>query len=59
MEKKPIRIELTEEQKKLIREATGKDASAIELTAEELESRVSPTKLADRLMANKFTKLAE
>ena len=43
MEKKePIRIELTEEQKKLVREATGKDASAIELTAEELEERVSP-----------------
>ena len=40
--KKPIRIELTEEQKKLIREATGKEASAVELTAEELEERVSP-----------------
>ncbi len=38
----PIRIELTEEQKKQIREATGKDAAAIELTAEELEERVSP-----------------
>ncbi len=68
MEKKPIRIELTEEQKKLIREATGKDASAIELTAEELESRVSPaklgdrisaTKLGDRISAQKFHKLAE
>jgi hypothetical protein len=40
--KKPIKIELTEEQKKQIREATGKDASAIELTVEELEERVSP-----------------
>ncbi len=40
--KKPIRIELTEEQKKQIQQATGKDASAIELTAEELEERVSP-----------------
>ena len=37
-----IRIELTEEQKEKIREATGKEASAIELTAEELEERVSP-----------------
>jgi hypothetical protein len=37
-----IRIELTDEQKNQIREATGKDASAIELTAEELEDRVSP-----------------
>lgn len=37
-----VRIELTEEQKAKIREATGKEASAIELTAEELEDRVSP-----------------
>ncbi len=43
MDKKdPVRIELTEDQKKQIREATGKDASAIELTVEELEERVSP-----------------
>ncbi|NIW35213.1 MAG: hypothetical protein GWN32_01110 [Gemmatimonadetes bacterium] len=43
MEKKqPVRIELTEEQKKQIQNATGKDASAIELTVEELEERVSP-----------------
>jgi hypothetical protein len=50
MEKKqPVRIELTEEQKKQILQATGKDASAIELTVEELEERVSPRKslLAD------------
>ena len=40
--KQPVRIELTEEQKKQIRSATGKDASAIELTVEELEERVSP-----------------
>lgn len=37
-----IRIELTEEQKNKIREATGQEAAAIELTAEELEDRVSP-----------------
>ncbi|NIW35212.1 MAG: hypothetical protein GWN32_01105 [Gemmatimonadetes bacterium] len=43
MEKKqPVRIQLTDEQKKQIREATGKDASAVELTVEELEERVSP-----------------
>ncbi len=42
MEKQPIRIELTEDQKKQVREATGKDAVAIELTAKELEERVSP-----------------
>ncbi len=43
MEKhEPVRIQLTEDQKKQILEATGKDASAIELTVEELEERVSP-----------------
>ena len=42
MDKKPVRIERTEEQKKQIAEATGKEASAIELTVEELEERVSP-----------------
>ncbi len=47
-EKKPIRIELTEEQKQQIREATGKEASAVEFTAEELEDRVSPTELGVR-----------
>ena len=40
-----IRIELTEEQKAQIREATGKEDSAVELTAEELEDRVSPRTL--------------
>jgi hypothetical protein len=39
-----VRIELTEEQKKQIKDKIGKDAKAIELTAEELEERVSPTK---------------
>lgn len=45
MEKKGernVRIELTEEQKQKIREQTGKDAEAIELTAEELEDRIAP-----------------
>ncbi|MBI4514165.1 MAG: hypothetical protein HY702_08655 [Gemmatimonadetes bacterium] len=44
MEKKKesLRIQLTDEQKKQIREATGKDASAIELSLQELEERVSP-----------------
>jgi len=41
-----IRIELTEEQKNKIRQATGQEASAIELTAEELEDRVSPRRKA-------------
>ena len=41
-----IRIELTEEQKAQVFEATGKEASAVELTAEELEDRVSPRRRA-------------
>jgi hypothetical protein len=41
--KKTIRIELTAAQKKLIKEETGKDATAIELMVEELEERMSPT----------------
>lgn len=45
MEKKnPIRIELTDEQKAQIRKVTGKDAAAIEFSAEELEERVAPAK---------------
>jgi len=43
MEKKTIRIELTDEQKKLVKAETGKDATAIELSVEELEARVSPS----------------
>ena len=42
--KNPIRIELTDEQKKQIRKVTGKDAAAIEFSAEELEERVAPAK---------------
>jgi hypothetical protein len=40
--KETVRIELTEEQKARIRETTGKEASAIELSAEELEERIAP-----------------
>jgi hypothetical protein len=49
MEKKentPVRIELTEEQRKRVREATGKDAAAIEFTVQELEDRIAPANLA-------------
>ncbi len=44
MDKKPerIRIQLTDEQKKQIKEASGEDVEAIELTAEELEDRIAP-----------------
>lgn len=42
MSEKKIEIELTEEQKEQIREETGEDADAVELSVEELEDRVSP-----------------
>ena len=41
--KKKLRIELTDEQKKLIKAETGKDAKAIELSVEDLETRLSPS----------------
>jgi hypothetical protein len=41
--KERIRIKLTDEQKTQIRDKTGKDADAVELSVEELEERISPT----------------
>ena len=41
-QKEPVRIILTEEQKKAVREATGKDAEALEMSVEELEERIAP-----------------
>ena len=43
--KDSFRIDLTPEQKATIRHATGKDAEAVELSVEELEARIAPTKL--------------
>lgn len=43
-EQKEVRIELTEEQKKTLREKTGRDADAINFKVEELEERVAPLK---------------
>ena len=40
-----FRIELTPEQKAQVRNATGKDAEAVELSVEELEERIAPGKL--------------
>jgi hypothetical protein len=40
-----VRIELTEQQKQQIREATGKDLDAVEFTAEALEDRVAPVRV--------------
>ena len=37
-----IRITLTPEQKEEVRKATGKDATAVELSVEELEERIAP-----------------
>ena len=50
MEKKskPVRIELTDEQRNKIRETTGKEANAIEFSAEELEERVAPIQLPSK-----------
>lgn len=43
-EQKEVRIELTEEQKRVLREQTGREAEAINFTVEELEERVAPLK---------------
>ena len=43
--KSPFRIELTPEQKAKVRNATGKDAEAVELSVEELEERIAPRKV--------------
>ncbi|MGH7579671.1 MAG: hypothetical protein ACREM9_05825 [Gemmatimonadales bacterium] len=37
-----FRIELTPEQKAKVRDATGTDAEAVELSVEELEERIAP-----------------
>jgi hypothetical protein len=44
-EQKSIRIELTSEQQALLKEQTGIDVQSVELTIEELESRIAPTSL--------------
>jgi len=41
-EKETVRIELTPEQKELIKKQTGKDAEAVELSVSELEERIAP-----------------
>ncbi len=40
----PIRIKLTPEQSEMVKKATGKKADALELTVNELEERIAPTK---------------
>ena len=43
--KEQFRIQLTPEQKSQVRNATGKDAEAVELSVEELEERIAPATL--------------
>ena len=40
--KDQVRIQLTPEQKAQVRNATGKEAEAVELSVEELEERIAP-----------------
>jgi len=37
-----IRIDLTAEQKQIVKEATNRDAEALELSVHELEQRIAP-----------------
>jgi uncharacterized small protein (DUF1192 family) len=41
----PVRIQLTPEQKALVKGATGKNAEAIELSVTELEERIAPLQI--------------
>ncbi|HJR17700.1 MAG TPA: hypothetical protein VJ808_12660 [Gemmatimonadales bacterium] len=43
--KEQFRIKLTPDQKAEVKNATGKEAEAVELSVEELEERIAPTKL--------------
>jgi hypothetical protein len=38
-----INIKLTPDQREMVRQATGKNAEALELTVQELEERIAPT----------------
>jgi hypothetical protein len=42
--KEIVRIEFTPEQKQLVKKEIGKDAEAVELTAQELEERIAPVR---------------
>jgi hypothetical protein len=41
----PIRIELTEEQRKQLKQASGEDFDVLELNVQELEARIVPLRL--------------
>lgn len=40
-----VRIKLTPEQRAQVKNATGKDADSIELSPQELEERIAPSKV--------------
>ena len=41
-DQKIVRIDLTDDQKNRIKQETGKDAEAVELSIQELEDRIAP-----------------
>jgi hypothetical protein len=41
-DKEIVRIDLTPEQKQLVKKEVGKEAEAVELTVSELEERIAP-----------------
>ena len=40
-----VRIQFTPEQKQLVKQQTGKEGDAVELTVNELEERIAPMKI--------------
>ena len=57
-DQKHVRIELTDEQKAQVKAATGKDARAIELNAEELEQRIAPINVFPRAAGTSSSRFA-
>jgi uncharacterized small protein (DUF1192 family) len=45
-EKEVVRLDLTPTQKETVKQQTGKDAEAIELSVTELEERIAPIRAA-------------
>lgn len=44
-EQEIVRINFTPEQKQLVKQQTGKEGDAVELTVNELEERIAPMKI--------------
>jgi uncharacterized small protein (DUF1192 family) len=44
-EQEIVRIEFTPEQKQLVKQQTGKEGDAVELTVNELEERIAPMRI--------------